>query len=111
MEPHWSDGIELKVVEGYKARGVSATSRCFKPAESDGPCCAWGALSIGVDDTLEEVARANGCTDRQQAWAFAAGFDQAMEGKSWSCRHVGTLSFNAGVRTAKAVIDAGLRIR
>lgn len=109
METHWTDGIELKVIEGYKAKGIKATGVAYAPLLPTEPCCALGALRL-EDETLVQTAKGHGCPDSGQAWAFALGFDYAMMDRDPNTSsYSGQVSFVAGVRTAEAVMAAGLR--
>lgn len=105
---HWTDGIEEKVIAGYLASGRKATSRAFAPTDKTAPCCALGALRL-EDERMSDVVRALGGNDVQK-WDFTAGFDDIMEGHDPArSTNYNTVSYQAGVRTARAVINAGLR--
>lgn len=113
----WLDGIEERAVEAYKRRELKALPGFFEEgvAPGDKGCCALGALYNDqvndAFDTHKGVPALLGVPQRE-IWSFALGFDRRMsesaEGRSEPVN--GLEAYRAGIRTAEAVINAGLRV-
>lgn len=115
MKP-WYDGIEEKVVEAYRAKGLTPGKWTWHGDR----CCALGALHRDVIDdvaSFDDMDGLNGCPEGESK-LFAFGFDAGLNNKS--VEEIELLLTNcdykkrdnpvwqAGFRSARAVINAGL---
>jgi len=109
----WLDGIEERVVEAYRKHGLKA--KAGQSRVRDGCCCAVGVLAIGqtADPTTAwttDCFRALGLA-MEEGNPFVVGFDYGLlEDPSDPPSMKDTPEYQAGRRTAEAVIAAGLRV-
>ena len=80
---NWLDGIEDRVVEAFRARGLKAVFGAFLPM--NGKCCALGALfhdefaKVDNGQYTVVVQAATGAT-QMEVWDFIYGFDKYIRG-------------------------------
>lgn len=109
----WLDGIEERVVAAYREHGLRALPGHMTPV--DGCCCALGALNGGkqvlggADAAIEALG-----IPSAEGWELAFGFDEGLlENRPYMMpseyvTQAKQEAYDAGLRVAKAVIEAGL---
>lgn len=107
-DEEWLVGIEERTVAAYNRRGIKAVPyKYIIERDTPGACCALGAMYGDKLPNVNNIATYEAINLRT-VLDFMDGFDSGCgPGPDWTSKPE---AFNAGVRTARAVTDAGLRV-